>query len=342
MKKHITLFVCSFFSYAALAQTSFTTLPIPANNTPVSVKSTSYSGADPATSSGANKTWDYSALSFTIAASTSIAYTDMNNATEASSFPGATYFERSASGAENYYQTTSTKSNLLGTYDPNQGTTIVNTDVETMMTIPFAYGNTQSDTYAGNYTSLGYPVTRTGTVTTTYDAYGTLITPDGSYSNIARLKAVSDETQSTDYGVGSPIVYRFLSTTYSWNYPGEYSFRFAIVTVQTYINGTLYNTSSSALKKELVTTGIFSSSAVTSANVFPQPAKDIVHISANAMEGTYKATVYDINGSIVKGGQSVVALDNTVSMPVNDLKKGIYTVELLNDSQVYRQKLVVE
>jgi hypothetical protein len=50
--------------------------------------------------------------------------------------------------------------------------------------LPFIYGQIFTDTYSASYTFSGQPISETGTITTTGDAYGTLNTPGNTYPNL--------------------------------------------------------------------------------------------------------------------------------------------------------------
>ncbi|MDB5255619.1 MAG: Por secretion system C-terminal sorting domain containing protein [Chitinophagaceae bacterium] len=338
MKKLFTLL--SLLAVPAVAQPTFTTLAIPANNTAVSSRSVAYTGVFP--TAGANQTWDYSALSFTNAATSNVAHTNLSDSPRGSSFPTASYYEVAADGAEIFYKVTSTSSSVLGNYSAaNGGVTIVNSDPQTTLTVPFSYGETQTDTYAGDYVANSIPVSKSGSLQVDYNGYGTLKTPDGTYTNVPMLTAVADETHTFQVTEDFSYPQRFVSTTYSWGYPGAYSFIFAIIKIEVYTFGTLSGTSINALKTEQIPTGIFNTSNANVASVFPQPAKDQVTISSDKLHGQYNATIYNLQGDVLQS-QEGNAADQAFTMNVQSLTKGIYLVEVNNDGQLLRTKLVVQ
>jgi hypothetical protein len=337
MKRLLTLL--SLLAAPAIAQPTFTTLVTPPNNSAVSSRSMTYSGALP--SAGANQTWDYSALSFTNTPTTNVSHTNLSDTPRGSSFPTATYYEVAADGAEIFYKVTGTTSSILGNYSASQGTTIVNTDAENSLTVPFSYGETQNDTYGGTYVANSINVTKTGSNQLDYSGYGTLITSDGSYDNIPMLTSVADETHNFEVSPGVFFPTRFVSTTYSWGYPGEHSFILAFIKIETYSFGSLVGTSISALKIEQTPTGLFNAAEVTSAVIYPQPAKDKIKISTEKLQGQCIATVYNMNGDAVKSTETT-AIDNSITMDVQSLNKGVYMVELNNEGQLFRSKLMVQ
>ncbi|MBC7485492.1 MAG: T9SS type A sorting domain-containing protein [Cytophagaceae bacterium] len=338
MKKLFTLLCLA--AIPAIAQPTFTTIATPTNNTAVSSRSAVYTGTLPTT--GANQTWDYSALTFPNAPTTSIAHTNINNSPRASSFPTANYYEQAADGGEIFYKVTTTSSSILGNYSAANSVTIVNSNPQTTLTVPFSYGETQNDTYSGNYIANSIPVSKSGLLQVDYNGYGTLKTPDGTFTNVPLLKAVSDETHVFQITADFSYSQRFVSTTYSWGYPGGYSFIFAIVKIEAYdMFGNLSGTSTNALKIEQIPTGIFNTANENTATVFPQPAKDQVTISADKLQGQYTATIYNLQGDVLKSDEGY-ALDHALTLNVQSITKGIYLVEINNEGQLLRSKLVVQ
>ena len=133
---------------------------------------------------GANQTWDFS---------TALLYPDGNSyqvldaaaSPFASAFPTADYVAlRTSSGSEYYYYYNNLPDRLeavtegissLSSYD------IFTADRMTKLKFPFAFGESVADTYV-------YDGGGAGTLTATYDGYGTLITPLGTVTNAVRIK----------------------------------------------------------------------------------------------------------------------------------------------------------
>lgn len=95
-----------------------------------------------------------------------------------------------------------------------------NTDIQLKN---LSYNGSFTDDFT-NYTDAGtgFIFYGKGTRTITYDAYGTLQTPAGTFSNAMRLKGVSTQVDSVNFGVGEIINHTTL-TVYDWvvaNQPG--------------------------------------------------------------------------------------------------------------------------
>lgn len=87
---------------------------------------------------------------------------------------------------------------------------------DTRLTFPTAFNETALDTFA--YTTdfgLGIIFITNGYRSTTYDGYGTLITPLGSFPNSMRIKSVATYTDSINFG-GAQLLNHHELTTYAW------------------------------------------------------------------------------------------------------------------------------
>jgi hypothetical protein len=142
---------------------------------------------------GADQVWDFSSLTFVPLGA--IIVTDPSLTPMAASFPSANFcfsltgtysFFRFAPDKMEVQAYTITAAGGPGDYSPNP---------RTMMTFPFHYLDEFTDTWQ----LVGESV---NTVTTTYDAYGTLITPDATYENVVRI--------AENYG-GGEIDYQWFS-----------------------------------------------------------------------------------------------------------------------------------
>ncbi|MDF2456574.1 MAG: Por secretion system C-terminal sorting domain containing protein [Cytophagaceae bacterium] len=339
MKKLYTLL--SLVSISAVAQPTFSTYPTVVNGSVSAGKTIDYTGTDPATVSGSNKTWDYSSLIFNTTENTTTAYTNMSASTHSSSFPTANLFITDESGSETFMNVTSTIQTDLGIYFSDLEATQTFSD-PLVHTLPFAYNDTQSDNYVGSLTVDGFTTNITGSYTTTYDGYGTLITPLGSFTNIARWKSVQDETQITDYGIAT-YVYRFVTTSYSWNYPNDANSVFVIDNNKNYNNGVFDSESETTLAhlNTRIVTGVSNTSRALSALVYPQPAKNAVNMSAPELLGACNATIYSIGGESVLTLEGEAGADHVLNINISSLQKGMYVLEVNNNDQLFRSKLIV-
>jgi hypothetical protein len=147
-------------------------------------------------SSGANQTWNFSTATSTPAG----AYSIINcSATPCSaSFTTSNWCYSVPGPKYHYLRSTSTLLEQKGKDIPvscSGGSTY--SDPKTVLIFPFNYTNSNTDPWIAN--------TGTGTYTATYDGYGTLSTPFGTYNNVVRVTNVDGTNISTVWLTVNPI-----------------------------------------------------------------------------------------------------------------------------------------
>lgn len=80
------------------------------------------------------------------------------------------------------------------------------TNTNTVLVGPLNYGDTGSDTYGGTASSIGFPVTITGTTDYVIDGYGTIVLPYITLDNVLRIAVTEEETQDLGFGLTSNSV----------------------------------------------------------------------------------------------------------------------------------------
>lgn len=188
-------------------------------------------------SAGANQTWDFSAITSPGTAT----FTTLNPATttNSASFPSATVatLQTVPSPTYNYYSASANSFNAEG-YAYSNGMVLIYSNVAKQMSYPFALDSSFTDTYTGTYVSGGNTITRTGTMTVTADAYGTLILPYGTINNVLRVLSVDNFTETGNANTST-------TTIYSWYLPGVHYPVLQLSTVS--FNGTTVSQSGSYL-----------------------------------------------------------------------------------------------
>lgn len=92
-------------------------------------------------------------------------------------------------------------------------------DPATVYTFPFTYLTTSTDSFHAAFSSGGDPAVRKGQIVSTGDAYGTLLSPTGSYSDVLRVKSVWTFDDIVDNGTGDVIIHHE-QVWYQWVTPG--------------------------------------------------------------------------------------------------------------------------
>jgi len=334
MKKHL-LKLSSIFVLTAtniIAQPTLTATGI--NPVSGNVLNVNYGNYVAPGNSGANQTWNLTGIS-----SPSVTVNNIVNAATAphgSSFPGATVAMTDNSTYYQFYNPTSTALLQKGTYAISQGVDVPYSDPEEVLHYPFNYTNTYVDNFSSVFVSGGYTFYRSGTVTVTADGYGTLILPNGTYSNVMRVHFVEDYQDSTDLG-GFPYVIPYTNDEYMWYLNGNH---YAIAAVYTFTSsgspnsvglylGTIVGINESADNSDLFTT-------------FPSPASTEINILTEGATNFEEYEITSISGANVMKSQISSTLSSKLTLDISDLPSGIYFIELKNKEGISaRRKFVI-
>src|SRR5690606_16618433 len=148
-------------------------------------------------------------------------------------------------------------------------------------------------------------------VTITYDAYGTLIMPDVTYTNVVRIKE--------DYGNSE--------VDYQW-YILDPLIQLAIFDH----NDNRLNLFRVSQSPSIITVR----GGLPDARVFPNPASDRLHIS-NVGSGTH-ITIADLPGRTIL---RTISSSDSETLDISALQNGIYVVQMEFEGKVSAQKIVV-
>ncbi len=141
------------------------------------------------TAGGANQTWNYSNLKDSVGATETFTYTSPAGLPGASNFPNATLATFAASSySYQYYLSNSSVFAFLG----SSGKTSLNitkfTPQYTNLVYPFTFNSTYTDSSTLTNDSLPPTIDIKYVNTFKADAYGTLILPKATYTNVLRVK----------------------------------------------------------------------------------------------------------------------------------------------------------
>jgi hypothetical protein len=160
---------------------------------------------------GANQNWDFSGLEpLSGVTGTKYLYLAPSGTPSqyAAQFPAANLAVQIGEGDTAVYSYTKKEANqfvFLGAVGEDFIQEYPNTDIQLKS---LSYNGSFSDDFT-NMTDAGtgYVFYGHGSRTITYDAYGTLKTPAGTFQNAMRIKALSEQVDSVDFGVGQLINY---------------------------------------------------------------------------------------------------------------------------------------
>ncbi|MCE3227110.1 MAG: hypothetical protein K0S32_1661, partial [Bacteroidetes bacterium] len=152
---------------------------------------------------GANQTWNFSNL---ISSNDTITEWMVLPSTvpNASLYPSSNLVEKYSDGRYVFIDKTTTQNLLVGYSETNLD--IKYPDPVLSAQRPVTFGSIFTDTFTSNFVANSYNFSGGGTVTINADAYGTLILPNGTYSNVLRIS-------TTQIQVDTLIQFAITSTT---------------------------------------------------------------------------------------------------------------------------------
>lgn len=332
MKQRFTLILLSViaaFSLQAQVVITYATHAPQIGDIVTSVYSNAYTNIDFG-NAGANQTWDFSSYTVTENLETGN-FVDPANTLWAGEVPNSNIAMRMEIRDEtvSYMNQSSSvlKANYIGTYAEEVNMLIEYSDEMELMHYPFAYGDDFTDTYGYTmeYSEMGMLYITNGTITSEADAYGTVSTPNGTFTDVLRIKSTDTETSETwinDVLISTETV---TYVTYDW-YHG--SSKYPVVSID-YDPEYPEDTSITYFS---VSTGTneMESNAVS---VCPNPANDMVKINTTDYHVGNKMNILNSNGMVVF---STTIQDNNLIVPVSDFNNGLYFIVIATENGVKR------
>jgi hypothetical protein len=356
---HILIFI-GFSS----AQITITTTDMPVVNDTIRYSTTlNIQGQDP-TQTGANHTWDYSALTsntqrldtFFAVTSTPTAYQFFfNNSILYAShkanyalrgqditFPPIVPIPISFTEVFNFVKNSASKYENVGFGSKISG--FPNSTRKQPIDVEYVFPLNDGDTsYSASQFNINIPTLayygQTMERENKVDGWGSLTIPMGTY-NVLRVKSILTKVDTIfldtlGFGVTFP---RPEETEYKWLANGMSTPILKIVTSLGVVTNIEY-------QDTIPVVGIQEESLINSVSVFPNPTKEFVQVIFNSKNaGNLAYSIKDVNGKLILSnnfnantGKNVFVID----LRNNQLTKGIYFVELLMNSQLVTQKLVV-
>lgn len=318
MKKPLFFIASIFISGTILAQPTLT-----ANDLNMSIGVTypmaqcQYLNPGPG---GANVTWDFSAFT------SSGAYNSVASAAN-SNFPNSNITV--AGGGTEVYNDQNNNGIFTWGIDAN-GTIITYTDPSQTMFYPLTMNGSATNTFEATFTS-GVQFTRAGNETLTCDGYGTVITPNGTYTDALRLH--TQQNYSDTYS-GGQIDY--VVNVYAW-YIAGYPNAIASVSEIVMDNGQptqygFYSTDpiASLLTEENKEFGLY-----------PNPATDLLNFKSVNDQTIESVQVINSLGVVVLNSVEKTSI-NKLKIDVSNLQFGVYFIRLKGENGVLRQRKFVK
>ncbi len=269
--------------------------------------------------SGTNQTWDLSGLTPT--ATTTRSYT-------ASTIQGATIRQnRNTNGALTAFDLKCDSSGQAVIAQSNEtGVVIGYFNTKKILTLPVAYGTIHQSYYHAS--ASGTPVY--GLLTQTLDGSGTLITPEGTFSNVVRIHSHDNFYVETNLG----NLY-YTEDTYTW-YKAGIKDELASITSIAQVGYPPYY--ESALYLETTTYGL-TEEEMGKLAIYPTPV--ISNFSIQPSEAGVKSiTISDAQGKLFTCSYKELA--NRIVVDSEPLSSGVYFVRLTYASGKAEQTKIVK
>jgi hypothetical protein len=315
MKKNLLQALSVFCGSMLLAQPTLNSSGInPVSGETMTLKTGGY--ASPG-SSGASQTWNVSAIALTSGSTTNYTVGAVSATPYSSTFSGSSNIQLNDGSV--YQFMNNSASVMASTGVVGNGVTIPYSNAEDILHFPFNMNDNYTDNWAATFTSNSITFNRTGTTTVTYDAYGTLTTPAGTFSNVVRVHMVQDYKDVSSFGT---ITYN--NNEYIWYANGYHQALAAVYTLTNSIGGPPTQSGIYLSTTPGVPTSISKWSEVNSnISLYPNPATDLVGISSD--EGIDHVDVYDLKGDLVLS-EKVMSIQ--AYLKLGELNNGIYLAKI--------------
>ncbi len=272
---------------------------------------------------GAKQVWDFSSIS--IGDSTDLEFegvsrfpADPDNTNLCEQYSGFT-------GIRIQYKSTPSDFYIMGT---RSGITQISYENDSLLKFKFPVAMNDSYTSPYQFETGGLSNTkRKGTYKVTVDAWGSLILPYGGLNDILRVKIEENYNDTT--GRIRPRTTVYSSTTYEYWQKGTGSYVMSVKyedddgtldTIVTYRKGEQVVISPVDTTKE-DTTSVVEIQPKKSLQLFPNPASDIIHVTAQGISVDTKVHLMKITGSF----QQVLEF-NDGSFDISDYPSGHYVL----------------
>lgn len=275
---------------------------------------------------GANQNWDFTAL----AGSPGEVYSCVPSSSTAngSSFPNSNVALVTGSNSARYYSTSGSALTNHGAFANN--VVVALSDAEDFLRYPFTLGNSFMDTWSGQFVNAGYTYYRSGTVTVTADAYGTIITPAGTFTNVLRVHLYEVYQDSANL-FGTPFIVDYTNDEYMW-YQEGFHYQVATTGILTSVPGSVYSYATYASSGAVTLED--AAGDATSSQLFPNPASEHVVISVALTEShAVGVELYTAMGQHVQALEAVPygVGAHRLQLDVDGLPEGVYFAKVMLD-----------
>ena len=156
------------------------------------------------------------------------------------------------------------------------------------------------------------------TATSTYDGYGTLITPYNTFTNVIRQKSVQNYSNA------------ITTTFYTWYTTNP----FKTIMSFTFITG-IFSSNSADVYTNYTSLGLNDFEQETGISLYPNPASSALNLQLANNVSIDKIIVVDAMGKIV-----LVQNKNANQINVENLTSGIYLIQVYSGDEKFQTKFI--
>ena len=213
-----------------------------------------------------------------------------------------------------------------GRYGPTEHVILNNPELQ--FRLPMSLGDTWTDQWSGAGTNGGQNFSRSGTTTGTYNGYGNVTTPFGSFQNVARI-----QVDQNYYDIQTGVEVNFQTTNVYYYISGfnRPIFSTSRGFVDLGLGAGLEQIISFATFADPSAVGIEEDGAQPlPVSVHPNPADDLFHVSWTGRPGAvYAIDLLDATGRMVSSSVPNLTTDlSRATVNVADLPGGVYLMRL--------------
>jgi hypothetical protein len=313
MKKNLLQVIAVFYCTNILAQPTLNSSGLnPVLGETLKIKSGNYVSPG---NSGANQTWNLSGINSS--ATTNYTVGTVSSTPYSSTFSSSSNIQKNDGSTYAFMNNSSSVMSFAGVV--GGGVTIPYSNTEEIMHFPFNMNDTYNDTWAATFTSNSITFNRTGTTTVTYDGYGTLTTPAGTFSNVARIHLVQDYKDVSSFPT---ITYH--NDEYIWYANGFHEGLASVFTLTNSLGGSATQVGTYLDATPGLPTFINEWNMNASVSSYPNPATNVVYFTSDTPISGIE--LYDLKGELVLSEKVNSMLDTGIS--VEDMNSGIYLAKI--------------
>ncbi len=294
---------------------------------------------------GADQVWDFTHLKpLSGTNATQYEFVLPTNAPDFASFPTANlvYKTNAEQPTYAYYSKGNTQFTLLGVAEPNSLAAYNMPDLALQTPLRF-HGTVQSD-FASTTNVAANIFHSTGTRSATYDAYGTLKTPLGTFPNAMRMRYEASQVDSALQSDRSTIVNHTNTLIYDWFVAGQsdalVSLYYVEVSSEIRVPGRApvliekptyrgLNYISAATNSAFNTTDAPVGLTITALGPNPATEQLLVRFSVKTADQSLQLLITDATGKLVETRTiRPVMGENSLALPVSQLAAGSYFLTL--------------